>query len=67
MFPPYINSVLVMCEKLLNIIVNLDCEQCPIALYTTVLQNHTQYNHNQVLFKSKLCINVIKPFYQLPM
>ena len=62
--PPHINSVLVMSEKLLNIIVNLDCEQCPIALYTMVLQNHTQYNHNQVLIESKLCINVIKPFYQ---
>ena len=57
--PPHINSVLVMCERLLNIIVNLDCEQCPIALYMTVLQNHTQYNHNQVLIESKLCINVI--------
>ena len=36
--PPHINYVL-MCEKLINIIVNLDCEQYPIALY--VLQNHT--------------------------
>ena len=49
--PPHINSVLVMCETLLNIIVNVDCEQCPIALYMTVLQNHTQYNHNHNLYK----------------
>ena len=64
--PPHINYVLVMCKTLLNKIINLDYEQCPIALHTTVLQNHTQYNHNQVLIESKLCINVTKPLYQLP-
>ena len=30
----------------------------------TVLQNHTQYNHNKVLIESKLCINVIKALYK---
>ena len=65
-FPPHTNSVLLMCEKLLNIFVCLGCEQCPIVLYTTVLQNNIQYSHNQVLIESKLNINIIKPFYQPP-
>ena len=49
-----------MYETLLNIIVYLDCEQCPIALYTRSCRTIHQYNHDQVLIKSKLCINVIK-------
>ena len=52
---PHINYVRVMCEQLLNITVYRDCEQCPIALNTTVLQNHTQCNHNQILIESKFC------------
>ena len=41
-------------------------EQCPIALYMTVLQNHTQYNHNQVLIEIKALYKRNKTFLSAP-
>ena len=36
-----------------SVILILGCVQYPIALYTTVLQNHTQYNHNKVFLSNQ--------------